>query len=64
MDLRSEFLDPQSPTLAEALVALSHCQFQLGNRDKAGQLRHRAEVILSAHPRLGDQYRASLRRLD
>jgi len=61
--LRAGFLDPISPALAEAYVALANCDAELGDFDRAKALAAQAGAILAAHKRLGGQYVAPLRDL-
>ena len=62
-ELRTSFLDPMSPALAEAYVELANCYADLGNFDRAWELQRQASTIYAAHRRLGDQYRMPLRDL-
>jgi tetratricopeptide (TPR) repeat protein len=59
VELRTEILDAQSPSLGEALLWLAQCRATLGNPDEAEKLRYRARRIYATHQRLGEQYLAA-----
>jgi tetratricopeptide (TPR) repeat protein len=62
--VRNELLDPNSPALADAYIALANCRFDLGDRKAGSALLARAEAIHARHPRLGEQYGTPLRHLE
>jgi serine/threonine-protein kinase len=62
--IRNELLDPNSPALADAYIALGECRLGLGERKAGSALLARAEAIHASHPRLGEQYRRPLKHLE
>jgi eukaryotic-like serine/threonine-protein kinase len=64
VDLRESFLDPASPLLADARVALASCQLDLGNSRQAKSLLNQARKAFAAHRELGQQYTLPLHELD
>jgi serine/threonine-protein kinase len=63
VELIAELNEPQSPWLAQALIALAEAKRALGERQAAAELVTRATAIEAAHPKLGKQYRQPLREL-
>ena len=64
VDLGAEVLDvANSPALADAQLALAECWLALGQRSRAAPLLAAAESIHARHSRLGEHYKASLRRV-
>jgi len=64
VDLRESFLDPASPSLADARVALASCHLDLGNSRPAESLLNQAKKALASHRELGRQYTVPLHELD
>jgi serine/threonine protein kinase len=64
VDLRESFLDPASPLLADARVALASCQLDLGNSRQARLLLTQAKKALATHHELGRQYIQPLHELE
>ncbi|MGA2597414.1 MAG: serine/threonine-protein kinase [Bryobacteraceae bacterium] len=62
--IRTDLLDPASPALADAEIALSNCYLDLGRRKEASTLLVRAEAIHRLHAMLGEHYRKPLRDLE
>jgi cytochrome c len=57
-------LDPGSPALADAEIALSNCHLDLGDGKTAIDLLARAKAIHNKHPILGLHYRKPLIALE
>jgi eukaryotic-like serine/threonine-protein kinase len=64
VDLRESFLEPASPSLADARLALASCQLDLGNSRQARSLLNQARKALAAHRELSQQYTLPLHELD
>ncbi|HXO35339.1 MAG TPA: serine/threonine-protein kinase [Candidatus Acidoferrales bacterium] len=64
VDLRESFLDPGSPSLADARLALAYCQLDLGHPSQAKSLLTKAKKALAAHRELSQQYSLPLHELD
>jgi serine/threonine protein kinase len=64
VDLREGFLDPASPSLADARLALASCELDLGHPRLAKPLRTQAKKALALHPELGSEYTVALRELN
>jgi tetratricopeptide (TPR) repeat protein len=62
--LRTNLLDPGSPALADAKVALSNCYLDLGERKKALSLLAEARAIYNKHLLLGEHYRKPMIELE
>jgi eukaryotic-like serine/threonine-protein kinase len=60
---RRQNLDPSSPKIAEAEIALGECYRALGDGAEASHLATAAALIENSHGELGRQYRDPLRRL-
>jgi hypothetical protein len=63
VDLRESFLDPASPSLADAQVALASCHLDLGHPRQAKSLLIQARKALASHRELGRQYTLPLHEL-
>jgi tetratricopeptide (TPR) repeat protein len=64
VDLRESFLEPASPWLADAQVALASCHLDLGHSRQARLLLTQAKKALASHRELGRQYTLPLHELD
>jgi serine/threonine protein kinase len=64
VDLRESFLEPASPWLADAQVALACCHLDLGHSRQARLLLTQAKKALASHRELGRQYTLPLHELD
>jgi serine/threonine protein kinase/tetratricopeptide (TPR) repeat protein len=64
VDLRESFLDPASPSLADARIALASCHLDLGHSRQAKSLLTEAKKALASHRELGRQYTLPLHELD
>ncbi|MGA8503753.1 MAG: protein kinase, partial [Candidatus Sulfotelmatobacter sp.] len=64
VDLREGFLDPASPSLADARVAVASCQLDLGHSRQAESLLTQAKKAFAAHRELGRQYTLPLHELE
>lgn len=64
VDLRESFLDPASPSLADAQVALASCHLDLGHSRQAKSLLIQARKALASHRELGRQYTEPLHELN
>ena len=64
VDLRESFLDPASPSLADARLALASCHLDLGHSRQAKSLLTRAKKALASHRELGRQYTLPLHELE
>ncbi len=62
--LRTNLLDPVSPALADAKVALSNCYLDLGKRKKALSQLAEARAIYKKHLMLGEHYRKPMAELE
>ena len=60
---RQENLDPSSPRIAEAQIAIAECHLLQGDLAAARELANAAAVIEAVHKELGPQYRGPLKRL-
>ncbi|MEO7326748.1 MAG: serine/threonine-protein kinase [Dokdonella sp.] len=60
---REKLLDPSSPKIAEAQIALARCHLAMGERKQAQALATAATAIQALHKELGEQYRQPLREL-
>ncbi|MEO7755369.1 MAG: tetratricopeptide repeat protein, partial [Dokdonella sp.] len=61
--IREKLLDPSSPKIAEAQIALARCHLAMGELKQAQTLATSATAIHSLHKELGEQYRQPLREL-
>ena len=61
--LREVILDPVSPALADARIALAECYLDLGQPDRAARLAADARRTLASHRELGSQYTRALQEL-
>jgi hypothetical protein len=64
IELRESILDPTSPALAEAQVALANCYLDLGDSGRANALAARTGKIISSHHQLSGQYTGPQQRLE
>jgi len=64
VELRESILDPISPELASARVALASCYFDLGQPAQASALLAQARKALASHRELGHQYTRPLKELE
>jgi tetratricopeptide (TPR) repeat protein len=64
VELRQSIMAPNSPSLAEAKIALANCDLDLGESEKALALSVEAKKALSSHSQLSDQYAKSLQILE
>jgi len=64
VDLRETFLEPASPSLADARVALASCHLDLGHARQAKSLLIEAKKAFASHRELGRQYTQPLHELD
>jgi eukaryotic-like serine/threonine-protein kinase len=64
VDLRESFLDPGSPSLADARLALASCGLDLGRSRQARSLMIQAKKALSSHRELSRQYTLPLHELE
>ncbi|MEO5559287.1 MAG: tetratricopeptide repeat protein, partial [Dokdonella sp.] len=63
LKMREKLLDPSSPKIAEAQIALARCHLAMGDLKQAQTLATSATAIHSLHKELGEQYREPLRQL-
>ena len=63
LSIRDKLLDPSSPKIAEAQIALARCHLAMGEFKQAQALATSATAIHSLHKELGEQYRQPLREL-
>ncbi|MEP7096635.1 MAG: serine/threonine-protein kinase [Dokdonella sp.] len=63
LKVREKLLDPSSPRIAEAQIALAECHLALNEKPQAQALALSAKAIHAQHKDLGDPYRQSLRKL-
>ncbi|MBZ5719796.1 MAG: protein kinase [Acidobacteriia bacterium] len=64
VELRQSMLDPISPALAAAQIALAECYLKLGDSEKAIALSSAAKKALASHRKLGSQYLRPLQDLE
>jgi hypothetical protein len=64
VDLRESFLDPASPSLADARLALAFCHLDLGHSRQAKSLLTQAKKAFASHRELSHQYTLPLHELD
>jgi serine/threonine-protein kinase len=64
VELRENILDPVSPALADAQMALAHCSLDLGHLSQARALFVLARKAVAAHRELGKQYTQPLHELE
>ncbi|MGB6401210.1 MAG: hypothetical protein WBF26_00060, partial [Candidatus Sulfotelmatobacter sp.] len=64
VDLRESFLDPASPSLADARVTLASCHLDLGYSRQAALSLTQAKNALASHRELGRQYSVPLHELE
>jgi len=62
--LRESIMDPVSPSLADAQVALADCYLNLGDVEHAKALVATAKKALDAHHELGNQYSRPLQEVE
>jgi serine/threonine-protein kinase len=62
--LRESIMDPASPALADARVALADCYLSLGDAEHAKTLVATAKQSLDSHHELGSQYTQPLRVME
>ena len=64
VELRSELLDANSPSLGDAQLALAACYLDLGERVRAAELLARARKIQTAHRELAREFTTPLLELE
>jgi serine/threonine-protein kinase len=64
VDLRESFLEPASPPLADARLALASCYLDLGHPRQANSSLAQAKKALASHRELGRHYTLPLHQLD